>query len=157
ADRSTELARFVELNSHVRSRSTDALSWERLSTRSSRPSTLRVGSWSVSRSSRAGCSASRAPTSTISRLRASELDAPHAQEGILTRRGGEHPLAAAVEGVRRHLAPLGLAPEANETVAVRLGAWIPRGDQRGGLAAVDQPELSGHPHDVAQIRWRFER
>src|SRR5882672_11711746 len=125
--------------------------------RSSRPSTLRPGSWSVSRSSRAGCSASRAPTSTISRLRASELDTPHTQQSVLATRSGEHPLAAAVECLRRYLVPLGLPAQANGTVAVCLRAGIPSRNEGRGFAPVGETELGGHPHDISQIRRCFER
>src|SRR5881397_461228 len=139
--------RFVLLKSQERSRSTEVRSWARLMTRSSRPSTLRTGSWSVSRSSRAGCRVSRALTSTISRLRPSQLDAPNAQEGILIPVGGQHALAPPAEDLRCHLVPLSLPSEPDQPVRVRLRAGVAGGEQGRRLASVGKAEMGRHPHD----------
>ena len=72
-------------------------------------------------------------------------------------RSGEHPLATAVECLRRDLVPLGLPSQANEAVSVRFGARIASRNESRGFARVGERDAGGHPHDVTQIRRWLER
>src|SRR5215470_437429 len=116
--------------------------------RSCRLSTLCIGSLSVSRSSRAGCRVSRAPTSAMSGFRAFQLDESNIQQWILFRVSGEHALAASVKRLRCHLLPLGLSPEPDQSIGIRFRAGVSGGKQGRGVAPVDETEVSRHPEKV---------
>src|SRR5437667_12398126 len=149
--------RFVVLSSHDKSRRTDARSCPRLMTRSARLSTLRAASASVSRSSKAGWRLSRAPTSTMSRLRTCQLDVPYVEQPVLFLVGRENALTTTVKRVRRDLVPLCLPTEPNHPVTIRFRPGIPGRQEGCRLSAVGQAKLTGHPDDIAKVGRRLQR
>jgi hypothetical protein len=85
-----------------------------------------------------------------------EQDLAHVHQRVLAGIAAEHALAGAGPHLGAQLAPLGLARELQFAVFALLGAFVARGNEREGFAAVLELQVRGHPDAVAQVLGRLD-